>query len=145
METKDFKYRDYSDFYESAKHIIADIWEKATLEKIGFVQKPDDPEILGEHVRVGYIDEFVSDDLLEKAWKMPWGWGKKEDFKPILVIFGENLDILDGNSRIERDREAVEEILEFHKLSPLLTSDTEFHCWNLRNKTYCPKDWRDFK
>jgi hypothetical protein len=21
----------------------------------------------------------------------------------------------------------------------------EFHCWNLRNKMYCPKDWRDFK
>lgn len=118
---------------------------ESDFRKIGFIQKPDNPELLGEHVRVGYVEEFISDDLLEKAWKMPWGWGKKEDFKPILVIFGENLDILDGNSRIERDREAVEEILEFHKLSPLLTSDTEFHCCNLRNKTYCPKDWRDFK
>lgn len=155
MKTEDFRHRDHSDFYESAKHIVADILEKATLEKIGFIQKPDNPELLGEHVHVGYVDEFetfgsqnkeikpldtsvlekigsfayfeefISDNLLEKAWKMPWGWGKKEDFKPIL-------NILDGNSRIERDREVVEEILEFH-------------CWNLRNKTYCPKDWRDFK
>lgn len=58
MTAKDVKHRDYSDFYESAKHIVADIWEKATLEKIGFMQKPDNPEILGEHVHVGYVDEF---------------------------------------------------------------------------------------
>lgn len=127
------------------KQIIDNIWDERVREDILKEMEPLDSDLLEKIAGLAYFEEFISDDLLEKAWKMPWGWGKKEDFKPILVIFGSNLDILDGNSRIERDREAVEEILEFHKLSPLLTSDTEFHCWNLRNKTYCPKDWRDFK
>lgn len=127
------------------KQILDDIWDERVREDILKEMKPLNNDLLEKISSLAYFEEFISGDLLEKAWKMPWGWGKKEDFKPILVIFGSNLDILDGNSRIERDREAVEEILEFHKLSPLLTSDTEFHCWNLRNKTYCPKDWRDFK
>lgn len=101
------------------------------VEKYGKI-KPLDSDLLEKITGLAYFEEFISDDLLEKAWKMPWGWGKKEDFKPILVIYGENLDILDGNKVIEHDREAVEEFLELH-------------CWYLRNRTYCPKDWRDFK
>ena len=75
--------------------------------------------------RLKYV--FEVPEILEKAWKMPFK-EDKEDFKPILVIFGSNLDLLDGNSRIERDSEAVDEILEFHQ-------------WNLRNKMYHKKDW----
>lgn len=146
METKEYKNGHYRfDKGSKMKQILDDIWDERVREEILKEIKPLDTSVLEKIGSFAYFDEFISDDLLEKAWKMPWGWGKKEDFKPILVIFGSNLDILDGNSRIERDREVTEEIMEFHKLSPLLTSDTEFHCWNLRNKTYCPKDWRDFK
>lgn len=127
------------------KQIIDDIRYEITREELLKEIKPLDNDLLEKITSLAYFEEFISDDLLEKAWKMPWGWGKKEDFKPILMTYGKNLDILDRNSRIERDREVTDEIMEFHKLSPLLTSDTEFHCWNLRNKTYCPKDWRDFK
>lgn len=127
------------------KQILDDIRYEITREEILKEIKPLDNDILEKITGLTYFDEFISDDLLEKAWRMPWKRQKKEEFRPILVIFGSNLDILDGNSRIERDREVTEEIMELHKLSPLLTSDTEFHCWNLRNKTYCPKDWRDFK
>ena len=146
METKEYKNGHYRfDEGSKTKQILDDIRYEITREEILKEMEPLDNNLLEKISSLAYFEEFISDDLLEKAWKMPWGWGKKEDFKPILVIFGSNLDILDGNSRIECDRETVEEILEFHKLSPLLTSDTEFHCWNLRNKTYCPKDWRDFK
>ena len=107
------------------KQILDDIRYEITREEILKEIKPLDNDLLEKISSLAYFEEFISDDLLEKAWKMPWGWGKKEDFKPIL-------DILDGNSRIERDREVTEEIMEFH-------------CWNLRNKMYCPKDWRDFK
>jgi hypothetical protein len=107
------------------RQIIDDIRYEITREEILKEIKPLDTSVLEKIGPFAYFEEFISDNLLEKAWKMPWGWGKKEDFKPILVI-------LDGNSRIERDREVTEEILEFH-------------CWNLRNKTYCPKDRRDFK
>lgn len=146
METKGYKDGHYRfDKGSKMKQILDDIRYEITREEILKEIKPLDNDILEKITGLAYFEEFISDDLLEKAWKMPWGWGKKEDFKPILVIFGSNLDILDGNSRIERDRKVTEEIMEFHKLSPLLTSDTEFHCWNLRNKTYCPKDWRNFK
>lgn len=127
------------------KQILDDIWDERVREEILKEVEPFDNNLLEKIGSFGYFEEFISGDLLEKAWKMPWKRQKKEELKPILVIFGSNLDILDGNSKIERDREVTEEIMELHKLSPLLTSDTEFHCWNLRNKTYCPKDWRDFK
>lgn len=133
METKEYKNGHYCfDEGSKIKQILDNIWDERVREDILKEMEPLDSDLLEKIAGLAYFEEFISDDLLEKAWKMPWGWGKKEDFKPILVIFGENLDILNGNSRIERDREAVEEILEFH-------------CWNLRNKTYCPKDWRDFK
>lgn len=118
METEAFRNGDYSDFYEKAKQIVQERCMEELLK-----------EILG---RYNCLEEALTGDLLEKAWKRPWGWGKNEDFKPILVTYGENLDKLDGNSRIERNNELTEEIMGLH-------------CWNLRNKMYCKKDWRDFK
>lgn len=87
------------------KQIIDDIRYEITREEILKEIKPLDVSVLEKIGSFAYFEEFISDDLLEKAWKMPWGWGKNEAFE----------------------------------------SNKAEMTWNLRNKTYCPKDWRDFK
>lgn len=135
---------------------------------------------MGRHKRrerseflAGYLDEFEADfskycatefdkrldyvfkapEILEKAWKMPWEWGKKEEFVRdwfyIPHLFGEyeRVELLERtyadsalifteNNGERRPDDCFKEAFESNKAEMT---------WNLRNKTYCPKDWRDFK
>ncbi len=74
--------------------------------------------------RLKYV--FEVPEILEKAWKMPWREGWNGELKPVLTIYGDNLDILDGNKRIWKYNDAGDALMEF------------FGC-NLCG------DWRDFK
>lgn len=101
--------------------------------------------------RLNYV--FKAPEILEKAWKMPWGWDKKEEFARnwfyIPHLFGEykRVELLErtyadtalifteNNGEKDTD-DCFKEAFESNKAEMT---------WNLRNKTYCPKDWRDFK
>lgn len=62
--------------------------------------------------RLKYV--FEAPEILEKAWKMPWKESLKGELKPILMIYGDNLDILDGNKRIWELNTETDAILMFH-------------------------------
>ena len=119
----------------------------------------DEFEDLEEKAEEGesYIDRVMymieAPKLLEKAWKMPLGWGKKEDFARnwfyIPHLFGEyecaellertyadTTLIFTENNGEKCPDDCFKEAFESNKAEMT---------WNLRNKTYCPKDWRDFK
>ena len=74
--------------------------------------------------RLKYV--FEVPEILEKAWKMPWKEGWKGEPKPVLTIYGDNLDILDGNKRIWEYNDAGDALTEFFR------------------GAFCG-DWRDFE
>lgn len=74
--------------------------------------------------RLKYV--FEVPEILEKAWKMPWKESWKGEPKPVLTIYGDHLDILDGNKRIWEHNDAVDALMEFYR------------------GAFCG-DWRDFE
>lgn len=144
METNEYKNGHYC-FNEGSKmkQILGDIWDERVREEFSKEIKPLDVSVLEAIGSLAYFEEFISDDLLEKAWKMPWGWGKKEDFARnwfyIPRLFGEYecVELVSTENNGEKDLDdCFKETFESNKAEMT---------WNLRNKTYCPKDWRDFK
>lgn len=154
METKEYKNGHYRfDEGSKMKQIIDDIRYEIIREEILKEMEPLDNDLLEKISSLAYFEEFISGDLLEKAWKIPWGWGKKEDFARnwfyIPHLFGEyeRVELLERtyadtalifteNNGKKCPDDCFKEAFESNK--------TEM-TWNLRNKMYCPKDWRDFK
>lgn len=96
---------------------------------------------------------FKAPEILEKAWEMPWGWGKKEDFARnwfyIPQLFGEyeRVELLErtyADTALIFTENNGEKCLDDCFKEAFESNKAEM-TWNLRNKTYCPKDWRDCK
>lgn len=85
---------------DEIRQILDDFWDERAKEEIFKEIKPLDNDLLEKITGLAYFEEFISDNLLKKAWKMGWKREKNEDFKPILVFSRDILPISHTNDGI---------------------------------------------